>query len=84
MRKLILCAALLWPVAVNAQQVQILKCPPHLSYCYYEQKPVEPKMREEDELNEIRARVEYLRRQNDIGMRELGHRYIPYTGGGVR
>lgn len=59
---------------VYAEQARFLVCPPHLSYCYYEFKPILPQKRARDEYNDIKreidrdlAAVEYRMKLNENG-----------------
>lgn len=46
--------------ATGAETARALVCPPNLSYCYYAQKPIEPKMRYEDRASAIKRQLDCL------------------------
>lgn len=51
--------------ADKRQQYRYLVCPPHLDYCYWEYKPIEPKMRDQDAYSEAERRVRALQAESD-------------------
>lgn len=46
-RFLVLCILLAAPTA-QAEKARVLYCPPNLDYCFYKEKPIEPRMRFDD------------------------------------
>lgn len=60
---LLIAAALALATKAFSQEARFLVCPPHLSYCYYERKPILVEKRTEDEIADIQRRLNVYRQQ---------------------
>ena len=70
MWKLAFALILLPGLAQAGQKAKFLVCPPHLSYCYYETKPIRQQKSVDDELADILAEHEAAKAAIDQRARE--------------
>lgn len=70
-RTIVIAGLLIASPATGGQVARALVCPPHLSYCYYDTKPIEPRMRAEDQEAEIWRMIDGANRRIERQDREM-------------